>query len=67
MSDLKTLITESFNKLRNELGRAPTLGEIEKETGKTRETIINSLDETFGEGRKLEGGKPATAAYQKIF
>ncbi len=67
MSDLKNLITNSFNKLEKELGRAPTLGEIEKDTSKTRKVIINNIDKTLSEGRKLEGGKAATAASQKFF
>lgn len=67
MSDLKNLITNSFNKLEKQLGRAPTLIEIEKDTGKTRQVIINNIDKTLSEGRKLEGGKSATAASQKFF
>ena len=67
MADLKTLITESFDKLEKELGRPPTLGEIEKDTGKTRKTILNNIDKELSSGTKLEGGKAGLAAAKKFF
>ena len=66
--DIKNKILNAYTKLKKDLGRNPSLAEIIKKTGSTRETIYNYLgNKKLSEGRLVESGKTGTAASVEAF
>ena len=64
----KETILNTYTKLKKDLGRNPSLAEIIKKTGSTRETIYNYLgNKKLSQGRSVEAGKTGTAASVEAF
>ena len=66
--DIKNKILNAYTKLKKDLGRNPSLAEMNRETGSTRQTIYNYLgNKKLSEGRLVESGKTGTAASVEAF
>ena len=67
-ADVKDKILNAYTKLKNKLGRNPSLAEMSRETGSIRKTIYNYLgNKKLSEGRLLEAGKTGTAVSAEMF
>jgi hypothetical protein len=67
-ADVKDKILNTYTKLKNKLGRNPSLAEMNRETGSTRQTIYSYLgNKKLSEGRLVESGKTGTAASVESF
>jgi hypothetical protein len=66
--DIKNKILNAYTKLKKDLGRNPSLAEMNRETGSTRQTIYSYLgNKKLSEGRLVESGKTGTAASVEAF
>jgi hypothetical protein len=67
-ADVKDKILNAYTKLKNKLGRNPSLAEMSRETGSIRKTIYNYLgNKKLSQGRLLEAGKTGTAVSAEMF
>jgi hypothetical protein len=67
-ADVKDKILNTYTKLKNKLGRNPSLAEMSRETGSIRKTIYNHLgNKKLSQGRLLEAGKTGTAVSAEMF
>jgi hypothetical protein len=67
-ADVKDKILNTYTKLKNKLGRNPSLAEMNRETGSTRQTIYSYLgNKKLSQGRLLEAGKTGTAVSAEMF
>jgi hypothetical protein len=67
-ADVKDKILNAYAKLKNKLGRNPSLAEMSRETGSIRKTIYNYLgNKKLSQGRLLEAGKTGTAVSAEMF
>ena len=67
-ADVKNKILNTYTKLKKDLGRNPSLAEMNRETGSTRQTIYSYLgNKKLSEGRLVESGKTGTAASVEAF
>jgi len=66
--DIKNKILNAYTKLKKDLGRNPSLAEMNRETKSTRQTIYSYLgNKKLSEGRLVESGKTGTAASVEAF
>jgi hypothetical protein len=66
--ELKNNILNTYNNLKKNLGRNPSLAEMIRETKRDKKTIYNYLgNKKLSEGRLVEAGKTGTAASVEAF
>jgi hypothetical protein len=65
---IKNNVLETYNNLKKDLNREPSLVEMIQKTGKGREVILNNLEgKKLSQGRLLEAGKTGNAASVEAF